>query len=90
MSTGAELNVFWGHGCPVDSVAISRYGMRILSGSRDDSVRVWDAWMGSKSHMPTGHTDSVHSVPYSRYATHISSLTEDQCQLLITDRLLGV
>ena len=42
-STGAELKVLNGHTAHVFSVAFSADGTRIVSGSSDQSVWVWDA-----------------------------------------------
>jgi WD40 repeat protein len=55
-STGAELNVLKGHTDWVNSVAISRDGMRIVSGSDDKTVRVWDASTGAELNVLKGHT----------------------------------
>ena len=41
-STGGELKTLNGHTDSVRSVAFSRDGTRIVSGSEDRSVRVWD------------------------------------------------
>ena len=44
----------------VNSVAFSPDGKRIVSGSGDKTVRLWDASTGQQIGAPlTGHTDSV-------------------------------
>jgi WD40 repeat protein len=63
-STGAELNVLKGHTDSVNSVAFSRDGMRIVSGSYDETVRVWDVSASAGLNV-----DSVHSIALSRYGT---------------------
>jgi WD40 repeat protein len=45
---GAELNVLKGHTDSVNSVAFSKDGMRIVSGSSDKTVRVRNASTGAK------------------------------------------
>jgi WD40 repeat protein len=49
VSTGKELNVLNGHTESVNSVAFSTDGTYIVSGSSDNSVRVWDASTGKGS-----------------------------------------
>ena len=44
---------------------IGRYGNRIASGSRDKTVRVWDAATGLEALSLKGHTSSVSSVAFS-------------------------
>ena len=45
-TSGAELACLRGHDGAVTSVAFDREGRRIVSGSDDDTVRVWDAASG--------------------------------------------
>ncbi|KIN95038.1 hypothetical protein M404DRAFT_68281, partial [Pisolithus tinctorius Marx 270] len=48
------------------SVAFSPDGKRIVSGSRDKTVRVWDVVGGVQIGSPLeGHTDEVESVAFS-------------------------
>jgi WD40 repeat protein len=41
-ATGREKATLDGHTGKVTSVAISRDGKRVVSGSRDNTVKVWD------------------------------------------------
>jgi WD40 repeat protein len=41
--TGQDLLTLQGHTDPVSSVAVSADGQRIISGSWDGTVKVWDA-----------------------------------------------
>eukprot|EP00741_Cyanophora_paradoxa_P013763 tig00020710_g13286.t1 len=76
--TGAELLHLQGHTNPVFSLAVSasqdrsrypeacgRDGRRIVSGSWDTSVRVWDAETGAELLQLQGHTYPVFSVAVS-------------------------
>ena len=57
-STGVELKKLKGHTGWVDSVAFSCDGSRIVSGSEDKSVRVWDVSMiGHKKHFVCNMSD---------------------------------
>src|SRR5258708_118602 len=78
MFTGAELNVFKGHTRPVISVAISKDGMRIVSGSDDNTVRVRDGSTGAELNVLKGHTRSVNSVAISRDGMRIVSGSYDE------------
>ncbi|KAG1864608.1 WD40-repeat-containing domain protein, partial [Suillus tomentosus] len=62
----------------VYSVSFSPDGTRIVSGSSDDTVRVWDAATGLPLGEPfRGHTDSVWSVSFSPDGTRIVSGSND-------------
>jgi WD40 repeat protein len=50
---------------PVISVALSPDGRRIVSGSDDNTLRVWDADSGQLIGALAGHTDKVTSVAFS-------------------------
>ena len=49
-STGVELMTLKGHTGQVNSVAFSSDGTQIVSGSDDESVRVWDVSMTGCEH----------------------------------------
>ncbi len=57
---------FEGHKLPVTSVAWSRDGKRIVTGSRDKTVRLWDAETGKELHVFPGPVDEIRSVAFSR------------------------
>ena len=55
-----------GHESDVLCVGYSPSGTRVVTGSRDKTIRIWDVESGSVVGEPlTGHTDSVCSVAYS-------------------------
>jgi WD40 repeat protein len=60
------------------SVAFSSDGTRIVSGSFDKSVRVWDASTGAEMTRLNGHTSFVNSVAFSSDGTRIVSGSEDE------------
>ena len=55
------------------AVAFSHDGTRIVAGSLDKSVQVWDALTGAELHQLNGHTNRVNSVAFSHDSTHIVS-----------------
>ena len=63
----------------VNTVAFSPDGGRIVSGSGDGTVRVWDAGSGQPIGAPlTGHTDKVYSVAFSPDGRRIASGSGDK------------
>jgi RNA polymerase sigma factor (sigma-70 family) len=66
-----------GHTEPVSSVAFSRDGKRVVSGSRDRAVKVWDADTGQEICTLKGHTFAVSSVAFSGDGKRIVSGSMD-------------
>jgi hypothetical protein len=74
--TGATI--LEGHTSWVMSVAFSFDGLRIVSGSDDRTVRIWDAVSGAVLHTLEGHTSSVSSVAFSSDGSRIVSGSVDK------------
>jgi WD40 repeat protein len=73
----------------VNAVAFSSDGSRIVSGSRDNSVWVWDALTGEEKHVLNGHTDFVNSVAFSSDGSRIVSGSYDK-SVRVWDVLKGI
>jgi WD40 repeat protein len=72
------LHTLCGHSGPVDSVAYSADGQKIVSGSCDKTVRIWDSTSGMPLLAPLrGHCGAVDSVAFSPDGTRIVSSSED-------------
>ncbi|MBQ5892572.1 MAG: TIR domain-containing protein [Bacteroidales bacterium] len=67
------LKTLEGHSDWVDSVAYSPDGKRIISGSGDKTVKIWNANTGQCLKTLKGHSRSVYSVAYSPDGTKIIS-----------------
>ena len=67
-----------GHSDFVRSVALSSDGTRIVSGSKDKTVRVWDAQSGKCLRTLEGHSHQVKSVALSADGTRIVSGSWDE------------
>ncbi|CCM00585.1 uncharacterized protein FIBRA_02621 [Fibroporia radiculosa] len=71
--------VIYGHTEEVCSVAISHDGRQIVSGSFDNTIRVWDADTGQQLGPPLrGHTNSVRSIVISHDGRRIVSGSRDK------------
>jgi WD40 repeat protein len=67
-----------GHSDAVETVALSPDGQFIVSGSRDDTLRVWDVATGKVLIVLEGHAADVNSVAWSRDGMWILSGSWDR------------
>ncbi|KAG8866486.1 hypothetical protein FRC20_008413 [Serendipita sp. 405] len=75
----ATLNILSGHNGDVLSVGWSADGQRIVSGSYDKTVRIWDVTTGQQQgSLLDGHNDWVESVAFSPDGRRIVSGSIDQ------------
>lgn len=82
------LCTMYGHFDAVLSVAFTTDGKRIVSGSADTSVQIWDAVSGAHSNTLKGHTDAVCSVAISHNDKRIASGSKDKT-IMLWDTLSG-
>ncbi|KAK4139671.1 uncharacterized protein C8A04DRAFT_40548 [Dichotomopilus funicola] len=82
------LQTFEGHSDWVMSVALSSDGSRIVSGSCDETVRIWDTKSGKEIQKFEGHSESVYSVAFSLDGNRIISGSADKT-IRIWDIKLG-
>ena len=75
--TGKRTRVFEGHTKSVRSVAFSKDGKRLLTGSLDKTAALWDVETGKLLIEFKGHSLSVNSVAFSPDETQIVSTGQD-------------
>ena len=71
------LQTLEGHSSVVNSVAYSPDGTKIISGSDDATIKIWEANTGQCLKTLKGHSDDVESVAYSPDGTKIISGSDD-------------
>ena len=76
--TGSQTAVLSGHTYVVTSLTFSSDGTLLVSGSRDDTVKLWDVQTGGVIKTFRGHTDCVLSVAISADCTMIISGSSDK------------
>ncbi len=73
----AFVRILSGHQDAVNSVAVTPDGRRIVSGSFDRTIAVWDLETGSQIHRFTGHQAAVNSIAVSPDGRRIVSGSGD-------------
>jgi WD40 repeat protein len=71
------IRIFKGHTDLIDSVAISPNGKYIVSGSDDETIKLWDLNTGRLVRSFEGHTDEVWSVAITPNGKYIVSGSRD-------------
>ncbi len=72
-----QVFVQFGHTAPVESVAFSPDGKYIISGSQDNTIRLWDVLTGKEIRVFKGHYDDVTSVAFSPDRKFVLSGSQD-------------
>jgi WD40 repeat protein len=74
---GNLLQTLTGHSDSVFSVAYSPDGQTLASGSKDNTIKLWNVKTGNLLQTLTGHSDSVYSVAYSPDGQTLASGSKD-------------
>jgi WD40 repeat protein len=75
---GALIRILQGHRYGVEAVAFTADGKRGLSGSNDDTLRLWDLETGTCLRVLEGHTDTVNAVAMTADGRRALSGSDDQ------------
>ena len=77
METGECLKVLKGHTNRVTCLFLSADGRRVVSGSNDATLRIWDIETGECLNVLKGHTSRVHSLVQSADGRRVVSGSND-------------
>jgi WD40 repeat protein len=78
METGQCLKVLEGHRNPVNYLVLSADGRRVVSGSWDKTLRIWDMETGQCLKVLEGHTERVTSLVLSADGRRVVSGSRDK------------
>lgn len=77
LDDGTLLQTFEGHNFRVNSVAFSKDGEMIASGSRDTNIIAWAVEDGTQIRVLSDHTDAVNDVTFSDDGSLMASASDD-------------
>ncbi len=67
-----------GHTDPVESAAFSLDGKRVVTASKDNTARIWNAESGKEIAVLKGHTDFVYSAAFSPDGKRVVTTSTDR------------
>ena len=75
---GRLLRTLTGHSSSVNAVAVTADGTRVISGSDDNTVKVWNLETGEEQFTLTGHSNSVRAVAVTADGKRVISGSVDK------------
>ena len=82
VASGRETGALKGHGKGVTSVAFSRDGRLLASGSTDNTIKIWDVASKRELRTLTGHTSNIESIDFSPDGRLLASASDDGATFL--------
>jgi TIR domain/WD domain, G-beta repeat len=77
LSGSGERAVLAGHTKSVTAVAFSQDGTRVMTGSEDNTARLWDAATGKAVATLAGHTGYIRAIEFSPDGMHVLTGSDD-------------
>ncbi len=77
VQTGEVLDLLTGHTAPVTSIAFSPDGETFASGSKDNTIRLWDSKTHKLKAICIGHENEVNLLAFSRDGKMLASTSRD-------------
>ena len=84
---GGEPIKLGGHTAAITAVAFSPDGTRVLTGSQDNTAKLWDAHTGKEILSLPGHTQEVTSVGFSPDGLHVLTSSRDGTAIIWLARI---
>jgi len=78
LATGEELKTFSGHSDSVNAVAVTPNGKKVISGSGDKTLRLWNLATGKKLKIFRGHSGPVTAVAVTPNGKQVISGSRDR------------